>query len=177
VEPKLALAYLLILAGILLLVAELFMPSAGVLLALSLAAIAIGLAMTFHNSDPATGMITLIAVCVIVPLVGGLLLHYWPRTRVGKRLFLNGPEEDTTVASMPVLIELEGLRGRFGRAVSALRPAGVVDFDGRRIDSITEGMMVEPGQWVRCIDVKSGKVVVRAVEKPDLGDLETAFFG
>jgi membrane-bound serine protease (ClpP class) len=77
---------------------------------------------------------------------------------------------------MPVHIELEQLRGRFGRAISALRPAGVVEFDGRRVDTLTEGMMVEPGQWVRCIDVKAGKVIVRPVEKPDLGDLETAFF-
>jgi membrane-bound serine protease (ClpP class) len=176
VEPKLALAYLLIVAGIFLLVAELFLPSSGVLLALSAAAIVIGVAMTFHYSDPATGMITLIAVFVIVPAIGGLMLHYWPKTRMGKRLFLSGPEEDATLASMPVNLELEELRGRFGKAVSALRPAGVVDFDGRRVDTITEGMMVEPGQWVRCIDVKSGKVIVRAVEKPDLGDLETAFF-
>jgi hypothetical protein len=36
-------------------------------------------------------------------------------------------------------------------------------------------MMVEPGQWVRCIDVRAGRVVVRAVERPDLGDLEKAF--
>ena len=27
--------------------------------------------------------------------------------------------------------------------------------------------MVEAGQWVRCIDVRAGKVVVRPVEKPD----------
>ena len=63
-----------------------------------------------------------------------------------------------------------------GRTLSALRPAGVVDFDGRRVDTLTEGMMVDPGTMVRCIDVRAGKVVVRPIEKPDLGDLETAIF-
>ena len=53
--------------------------------------------------------------------------------------------------------ELEQLRGRIGRTMSALRPAGMVDFDGRRIDTITEGMMVDPGQLVRCIDVRGGQ--------------------
>jgi membrane-bound serine protease (ClpP class) len=77
---------------------------------------------------------------------------------------------------MPVLLELEQLRGRFGRAVSALRPGGIAEFDGKRVDTITEGLMVEPGHWVRCIDVRAGKVIVRPVDKPDLGDLETAFF-
>jgi hypothetical protein len=29
---------------------------------------------------------------------------------------------------------------------------------------------------VRCIDVRAGKVIVRPVDKPNLGDLETAVF-
>ena len=172
---SLSLAYVLIVVGLLLLVAELFLPSSGILLVVSLCAIAFGVTMTFiYGEDPMTGVITLVCVFIALPLLGGLLLHYCPKTRM--RFFLNGPDEDATIASMPVNTELESLRGRFGRAISALRPAGVVEFDGKRIDTITEGLMVEPGQWVRCIDVKSGKVIVRAVEKPDLGDLETAFF-
>jgi membrane-bound ClpP family serine protease len=175
-EPSLILAYALIVVGLFLLVAELFMPS-GTFLVLSLAAIVIGVAMTFLKSDdPTRGIVTLICVFTAVPLVAGVVLHYWPKTRIGKRFFLNGPDEDATIASMPVNLELEQLRGRFGRTVSPLRPAGVTDFDGRRVDTITEGMMVDEGQWVRCIDVRAGKVVVRQVQKPDLGDLETAFF-
>jgi membrane-bound ClpP family serine protease len=77
---------------------------------------------------------------------------------------------------MPVNLELEQLRGKIGRTLSALRPAGVVDFDGRRIDTLTEGMMVDPGQWVRCIDVKAGKVIVRPVDKIDPGGLENAIY-
>jgi membrane-bound serine protease (ClpP class) len=174
---SLILAYVLIVIGVVLLVAELFIPSHGVLTVLSLCAIAFGVMMTFlYGDDPMTGVITLVCIFIALPVLGGLMLHYWPRTRIGRRFFLHGPDEDATIASMPVNTELEALRGRFGRAVSALRPAGVVDFDGKRIDTITEGMMVDPGQWVRCIDVKASKVIVRAVDKPDLGDLETAFF-
>ena len=176
-SQALIVGYVLIFAGLFLLVAELFMPS-GAFLVLSLAAIVIGVAMTFlYSEDPTRGIVTLICVFAAVPLIGGMVLHYWPKTRIGKRFFLNGPEEDATVASMPVNLELEQLRGRFGRTVSPLRPAGVTDFDGRRVDTITEGMMVNEGQYVRCIDVRAGKVIVRQVEKPDLGDLETAFFG
>jgi membrane-bound serine protease (ClpP class) len=118
----------------------------------------------------------LIGVSIALPVLGSLLLHYWPKTRWGKRFFLNAPEEDATVGSMPVIQELGDLRGRLGRAISALRPSGVVDFDGRRVDVITEGMMVEPGEWVRCLDVKAGRVVVRPVSKPNIGDLESADF-
>jgi membrane-bound serine protease (ClpP class) len=174
---SLPLAYVVIVVGLLLLVAEILFPS-GTLLVLSLTALVIGVAWTFlaRPDDPAVGISTMLAVFVAVPLIFGVMLRVVPRTRLGKGLFLSAPEEDATVASMPVHLELEQLRDHFGRAVSALRPGGVVDFDGRRVDCLTEGFMVEPGQWVRCIDVKAGKVIVRPVEKPDLGDLETAFF-
>src|SRR5437763_11960208 len=146
-DETLVLAYVLIAAGLLLLVTELVFPS-GILFVLSLAAISIGVALTFSRSTT-TGLITLGCVAVGVPALIGTLFHYWPRTAVGRRMFLSGPKDDATVASMPGNLELEDLRGRVGRAVSALRPAGVTDFDGRRIDTITEGMMVEPGQFVR----------------------------
>ena len=84
----LVLAYVLIFAGVLLLVAEFFLPTHGVLLVLSLSAVALGVAMTFmYSDDPSTGFITLIAVFVALPTVGGVMLYYWPRTRVGRRFF------------------------------------------------------------------------------------------
>ncbi len=174
-EP-LHLAFILIGAGILLLLAELFIPS-GIFFVLAVAAIVGGVVLTFTQSnDTYLGWITLISVFIALPALGSIILHYWPRTSMGKRFFLNRPEEDATLASMPVNLELEQLRGRFGRTLSALRPAGIVDFDGRRVDTITEGMMVEAGQWVRCIDVKAGKVIVRPVDRPNLADLENADF-
>jgi len=167
-------AYLLIAVGMLLMLAELLVPS-GFFFVVAILAVIGGVAMTFiYADDPLTGWVTLAVVFVVIPLIGRLLLRLWPRTPIGKRMFLQGPQTDDTVASMPVNLELEQFRGRVGRAVSALRPSGIVEFDGRRIDSITEGMMVEAGQWVRCIDVRTGKVIVRPVEKPNLGDLEAA---
>jgi hypothetical protein len=41
-----------------------------------------------------------------------------------------------------------------------------VDFDGKRIDVLTESILVDEGTWVRCIDVKAGRVIVREVEAP-----------
>jgi membrane-bound serine protease (ClpP class) len=174
----LTLAYVLIVAGLLMLVAELFVPS-GIFFVLSVCGIVGGVMMTFlYSNDAYTGWVTLLVVFIVVPFVGSLIIRYWPRTPMGRRFFLNHSEdEDATLASMPVNIELEQLRGRFGRTLSPLRPAGVVDFDGRRVDTITEGMMVDADQWVRCIDVKAGKVIVRPAAKPNLDDLENVDFG
>jgi membrane-bound ClpP family serine protease len=169
---NLLLAYGLIVLGLVLLAAELFLPTGGILFVLAVGALVVGVAMTFAEST-SRGMVTLIAIFVIIPIVGPILIHYWPKTPVGKRFFLSRPDEDDTLANMPVNLELEQLRGRYGRTVSWLRPAGVAEFDGRRIDIMSEGEMIEPGQWVRCIDVSAGKVIVRQVERPpDLADME-----
>src|SRR5262249_36098105 len=106
----------------------------------------------------------------------GLVGYVWRRTPLARRFVLDAPGQEATMADLPANQDLERLRGRIGRSLSALRPSGVVDFDGRRVDTITEGMMVEPGEYVRCIEVQAGKVVVRPVEKPDLGALENADF-
>jgi membrane-bound serine protease (ClpP class) len=173
----LVIAYGLILLSLVLLLAELLIYTHGVLSVLSLAAMIVGLTMVFTNST-STGMGTLIALAVIVPLLLTASMHYWPKTPIGRRIVLHAPAEDDTLATMPLNLELEQLRGRYGRTVSALRPAGITDFDGRRVDTLSEGALIEPGQWVRCIDVKAGRVIVRPVEKPpDLNDLDTAIFG
>ena len=171
----LTIALVLIALGFLLLAAELIIPTSGTLFVLAVTAIIVGVATAFYY-DTQAGMVTLVCVGIAFPLALGVVLHYWPKTPMGKRMILADADSDDTLARMPVLLELESLRGRFGRTVSTLRPSGITDFDGRRVDTITEGMMVEPGRWVRCVDVKAGKVIVRPVEKPNLGDLETAVF-
>ena len=42
---------------------------------------------------------------------------------------------------------------------------------------MTDGEMIQPNQWVRCVDIKGGRVMVRAVAAPpDLGSMDTALF-
>jgi membrane-bound serine protease (ClpP class) len=89
---------------------------------------------------------------------------------MGKRLVLDVGDEDDTMAKTPVNLELEQLRGKYGKTLSSLRPSGITEFDGRRVDTLSEGVMIDPGVWVRCIDVKAGRVIVRQVERPPVLD-------
>src|ERR1700751_5218022 len=102
------LPWLLIALGLLLLVAELFLPTGGILFVLSVAALIVGVGMTYY-SDPAAFFITLIGVIVGAPVLFALAFYYWPKTSMGKRFFLSGPDEDATLASTPVNLELEQL--------------------------------------------------------------------
>jgi membrane-bound serine protease (ClpP class) len=175
-DSNLILALILIVAGFLLLGVELVIPTGGIFFIVSVASLIVGVVFTFlHNAT--VGVAVMLGVFVAFPLVLSVLVHYAPRTPMRRLLLLSNPEDHVTMATTPVNQELEQLRGRYGKTLSTLRPAGVVDFDGRRIDSITEGMMVDAGQWVRCVDVQAGRVVVRPAEKPKLDALESADFG
>ncbi len=133
--------------------------------------------MVFRYGDSYLGFVTLAAEAVLLPVAAGLGLYIWPRTPMGRRLILRRVENDgSTLAANPIFQELEQLRGRIGKATSVLRPSGVVEFDGRRVDCMSEGILIEPETWVRCIDVKAGHVIVRPIDGPDLKDFETETF-
>ena len=167
--------FILIGVGLVCSVGELFLPS-GFFLVTSMGCIAIGVGLTFAAGST-TGMLALLGVLAAVPLMAALFFKVWPKTPLGRHFLLTKPRPDATVTATPFHQEMEKLRGRIGKTLAPLRPAGVADFDGRRVDVITEGMMVDGGQWVRCIDVRAGKVVVRPVEKPDdLDDIADDLF-
>ena len=57
------------------------------------------------------------------------------------------------------------------------RMAEIGFFDGKRVDVLTEGGPVEPGELVRCLEVHAGRVVVRRVDPIDLKSLEEGGLG
>lgn len=161
----LTLGYVLIVIGLALLVAEVFIPSAGVLGILSAVALVVGITLIF-TVDTTAGVGTVALVAVAVPLILAFWRFVFPKTPLGRRLFLEAPADDATLANSPVNLELEQLRGRYGKTASALRPAGITVFDGKRVDTLSEGPMIGPDQWVQCVDVQAGKVIVRQVAGP-----------
>ena len=54
-----------------------------------------------------------------------------------------------------------GLNGRDGQALTQLRPSGTALIDGRRVDVVTEGGIVERGSSIRVVHVEGNRVVVR----------------
>ena len=169
------LAYILIAFGIVLLVAEMFVFTGGIIAGAGACLALVGVALLFAYGPTQTALASLLGLCLGGPALAGLMFYLWPYSRMSRKL-IKAAEEDVTVASMAGNSALEGLKGRTGKAVSPLRPSGIAEFDGRRIDVITEGMMVEAGRWVKCIEVRAGKVLVRPTAEPASGGLEAADF-
>jgi membrane-bound ClpP family serine protease len=168
-------AYILIAVGVVLVLAELVIPTGFILVAIGVCCLFVGVGLMFVHGSTDTALMALLSLCVGGPLLGSLLFYLWPYSPMGRRA-LKGTDIDATISSMAGNVGLEALRGKTGKAVSPLRPSGVAEFEGRRIDVITEGIMVEPGEWVKCIDVRANRVIVRPADKPSVDDFENADF-
>ena len=172
---NLTIAIILILVGLAILAAEVFIPSFGILTALAIACFAVAIVFGF-NAGTTVGFGTVVAIALILPLFLVFVFKIWPHTPMGKRLFLQAPQDDRADSTHSA--ETFQYIGRFGRTLSPLRPAGITEFDGRRVDTLSEGTLIGAGQWVQCIDVQGGRVIVRPVEgPPELEHMDTLDLG
>lgn len=170
--PSLELALFVMFVGLLLAVAEVFIPSGHVLTILSAVALIGSLVIGFRTSATA-GFIVCVCIVVMLPVLIGFGLWYWPRSPLGKRIFLPAPDRsETPSASEAAHLGLEDLEGQVGVTLTPQRPSGMTDFDGRRVDTVTEGGMIGKGQRVKVIEVAGNRVVVRQIE-PDEDTLAT----
>ena len=163
------LAIVLVLLGLLLVLAEAFVPSGGLLTVTAVLSGGGGIALAFIKVSAAFGIVLVVCALVLAPMAFLFGLSRLPRTYFGKRIVLRGPGRQGWTAGS-VEPDYQHLLGRQGRALSPLRPAGIAEFEGRRYDVVTEGRMVREGTVVRVIVVEANRVVVRPIEEGESGN-------
>lgn len=96
----------------------------------------------------------------VVVTVGAVAIFL--RSRAAKRLVLSDTEPKTWKAQKRGLPELVG---REGRALSPLRPAGLAEIGGERVDVVSDGEFLEAGARVRVVEVEGNRVVVEPADE------------
>ncbi|HZW49129.1 MAG TPA: NfeD family protein, partial [Bacillota bacterium] len=56
------------------------------------------------------------------------------------------------------------LLGKEGLALSLLRPSGMGEFDGQRLDVVSEGLYIEPGTKIKIVQTEGRRIVVKPIE-------------
>jgi membrane-bound serine protease (ClpP class) len=153
----LTLAILCFAGGLILLLAEILLPSHGVLGLLGVVALVTGVGACFAVSQ-AAGLASAIGVVVLMPIAVALWVKVWPHTYAGKRLIL-GPTAGRTAQVRSSQVEI----GQIGTVVSELRPGGVCEFGAERVESRCERGTIPAGQRVEVVAVIDGRPLVRAV--------------
>ncbi|MGL5096510.1 MAG: hypothetical protein ACRDD1_13030, partial [Planctomycetia bacterium] len=145
--PSVQLAVVLLLSGLAILGVELFVPSAGMLFLMA-AACVIGSVTVAFMVDVSTGMGFLLVVLLMTMTLPWIGYELWRRSPIGRRMFLAAPDGaggstdgepgDRPSKTSSTALDYSTLRGRVGRTLTPLRPAGAADFDGVRVDTVAE---------------------------------------
>jgi membrane-bound serine protease (ClpP class) len=160
---------LIILGGVLLLLVELLLiPGFGVAGILGIAAIAAGLVMSMMGAGNTVQLVLAVTMrvgfaLVLAVVLSLVLMRFMVRLPVGRRLVLDTQlDAGHGYASAPVTEA--ALLGKRGRARSALRPAGIAEIEGHRVDVVTEGEMIDAGEPLLVVRVDGNRVVVQRAE-------------
>jgi membrane-bound serine protease (ClpP class) len=146
-------------AGAILIAVDFYLPgfvlgSIGVLL-MVVATVICGL----HHSLTTT-LALICAEVVLGGLAGWLSINYFPQTKLGQRMILH----ETLRAAHTSPSANTQLVGREGVAQTVLRPTGIGQIDGKRLDVVAESAMIERGSPIKVVAVEGSRIVVRKVE-------------
>jgi membrane-bound serine protease (ClpP class) len=99
---------------------------------------------------------------ILTAICFALLIRLFPQNLWMRKLALveaQGPDYVTSA-------DYTSLRGMTGVAASFLRPAGVAQIDGKRVDVLTEGEFIEAGTPIRVTRVEGARIFVEPVTLP-----------
>jgi len=148
-----------------LLVAEVFIPSGGMILIVALACVAISIWCAgqawWHTERHSGFWLYLGALVVLLPAVVVGAFYVLPRTDFGKNLLMQPQDLEELTPYAEEEEHLAGLVGKTGTTLTLLNPGGLVLVDGERLHCESEGLMIDPDRAVRVLSVKGNRLVVR----------------
>jgi membrane-bound serine protease (ClpP class) len=147
-------------AGIVLIVIELSAPGGGVAGAAGVTAIFASLFLA--QGANTTAAVSLLGAIIFAVILFAFIAKHLPTSALWGKIVLKTSE--TTEKGYISGIDYQKYLGKTGKALTLLRPAGTVEFDGDRLDVVSEGLFVEPGIEVVVVKVEGSRIVVRMKE-------------
>lgn len=165
-DPYVVWAVILLTAALVLLVAELLIPSAGVIAFVAATCLIAGIVMLF-KVNTTVGLIGAIVTVLGAPFLFALAVKIWPNTPIGRlitlrhsqtRLTGNNGDETAPLSNEPAV-------GAEGMAISDLRPVGTCVIDGKRMDCLADGGVIRANTPIRVISSDGMQIKVRPREE------------
>lgn len=156
---EISLPVFLQLLGILVIIAEIILPSGGILSILAAGLFGYSLFIVFTQSSSSAGMVFIIADLILIPILVYFGLKFLAKSPVTLRKKLS--KEDGVTSQDP---DQAAYLGRQGVTVSDLRPSGVAIVDDERLDVVTRGEYVEKQSEIIVIAVRGNQIIVKEKE-------------
>ena len=155
-NDSLLLPLILQLVGVVVVIAEIILPSGGILSIVALGVFGYSLFVVFSEISKTVGFAFVVADLVIIPVLVILGLKLLARSPVTLRKTLSREEG---VSSQP--LELDSYIDMQGTAVTDLRPAGTAVISGKRVDVVTRGEYLEKDSAIVVTTVTGNQIIVR----------------
>jgi membrane-bound serine protease (ClpP class) len=146
--------------GVVVLIAEFLIPSAGLLSIVSVGLFGYSLFLVFTDVSTNAGIVFLGADLLVIPVLVIVGLKLLAQSPLALRRTLSSQEGVTSQSA-----GLAALIGKEGDAISLLRPAGIAEIDGKRYDVVSKGDFIEKGARVVVDAVTGNQIVVRKREQ------------
>jgi membrane-bound ClpP family serine protease len=166
----LILGFVMFAVAAVLLAAELFVPSGG-LIGLLCGIAVVGSVISFFKFDSSWGWGSVLAYSILGPITLVFGFKLWLGSPLAKRMILGSeveaPEDPEAVLAKADqsrrerLAQLQELIGVEGVTETALRPVGVVRINNQRIDALAESGVIEADQRVVVVDVYDNQIKVK----------------
>jgi membrane-bound serine protease (ClpP class) len=159
-----AIVITLLVVGAILLFLEVFLPgliAGGLGLACLVAAVILG----YVEVGAETG--TTILMVVLIGLLFGIAswFRFFPKSRVAG-IYISKSALGTSDAAHPEWLHQTGV------AYTPLRPSGTAIIQGRRVDVVTEGGLIDKGTPVKVVAIEGMRVVVRAIDHSTIHQID-----
>lgn len=150
------------LLGVGFLIVETFMPGFGAPGITGIVLEVITLVLTWNAHGPMATLGLLLIVLATLAIAVSTSLRSLSKGKLSKsRLVLH--ESESNEAGYRSAEDMQVFVGREGTTRSVLRPTGIADFDGVRLNVSSEGDFVQAGAQVRIISVEGQKILVRVI--------------
>ena len=144
--------------GIMVIIAEIFIPSLGVLAVIALALLSYSIYIVFTSISTTAGVIFTGLDIIIVPLIVVLGIKILAKSPLSLKRELS--KQNGVVSQKE---KLETYINMKGTAVTDLRPAGMAQINSQRVDVVTDGEYIEADTPVIVTGVAGNRIVVEAI--------------
>ena len=153
-----------------LIIAEFFLPSAGLLTIFAVLSGVVSVWAGYQawwERQPFVWWAFLFVFLSAIPtvLVGTVVIL--PKTRFGRRMMPDPPSAESSRPYVKEREKLSKLVGSRGTTATLHTPGGITLIEGRRYHSESRGLLIEPSTPVKVVDVEGTRIVIEQIDTSD----------
>lgn len=151
-----------LIVGLALIVLEAFMPGFGLPGIAGIVLHVIAVALTWFNHGPVAALCMTVALLSVIAIAISVSLHSAAKGRLSKSHIVLS-ETESSEAGYRASEDMQVFLGKEGTATTVLRPTGMAEFDGVKLNVVSEGEYIQAGTKVRIVRVEGSRILVHTM--------------